>query len=159
LSRTGARGERLLPLIAAERALRGLLLFAAGIYLLSHSGSDYGSIANHLARQIELDPRRAFVRHLVRRLGSLGHHQIALFGVGALAYGGLELVEGVGLWLRKRWAEWLTVVATSLLVPLELYELLRHTSLLKAVGLAVNVLIVLYLIRIVRRKGSGIGSV
>ena len=151
MSRTGSRGERLLPLIAAERALRGLLLFAAGIYLLSHSGSDYGSIANHLARQVELDPRRPFVRHLVRRLGDLGRHELTLFGVGALAYGGLELVEGIGLWLRKRWAEWLTVVATSLLLPLELYELVRRASLLKAAGLTVNLLIVLYLLRVVRR--------
>jgi len=44
--------------------------------------------------------------------------------------------------LRKRWAEWLTVIATSLLVPLVLYELVRRATALKTVGLTVNILIV-----------------
>jgi len=147
----GSSRGRLLPLIAAERALRGLLLVAAGIYLLSHTGSDFGSIANHLARAIELDPRRHFIRRVIDRLGSLSRHEIRFFGAAALAYGVLELVEGVGLFLRKRWAEWLTVVATSLLIPFEIYELARRPSLLKAGGLVVNILIVLYLIRVIRR--------
>jgi uncharacterized membrane protein (DUF2068 family) len=146
------RGERLLPWIAAERTLRGLLLVAAGIYLLAHTGSNFGSIANHLARAIELDPRRPFIRHLVARLGRLRRHEIALFGAAALAYGGLELVEGGGLFLRKRWAEWLTVVATTLLIPVELYELIRRPSVLKAGGLVINIVIVLYLFRVVRAK-------
>jgi uncharacterized membrane protein (DUF2068 family) len=63
-------------------------------------------------------------------------------------------VEGGGLFLRKRWAEWLTVVATTLLIPLELYELVRRPSALKGAGLIVNILIVLYLVRVVRRKGQ-----
>src|SRR6266568_1095158 len=134
-----SRGERLLPLIAAERAVRGLLLLAAGVYLLAHTRSNFGSIANHLARAIELDPRRPFVRHLIARLTALRRHEIEVFGAGALAYGALELVEGVGLWLRKRWAEWLTIIATSLLV-LELYELVRRATALKTVGLTVNIL-------------------
>jgi hypothetical protein len=75
-----ARGERLLPWIAAERTARGLLLIAAGIYLLAHTGSNFGSIANHLARTIELDPRRPFIRHIVARLGKLRQHELALFG-------------------------------------------------------------------------------
>jgi uncharacterized membrane protein (DUF2068 family) len=152
VARATARGERLLPWIAGERTLRGLLLIAAGIYLLAHTGSDFGSIANHLARTLELDPRRPFIRHLVARLGRLREHEIEVFGAAALAYGGLELVEGGGLFLRKRWAEWLTVVATTLLIPLELYELIRKPSALKAGGLIVNILIVLYLARVVRRK-------
>ena len=66
-------------------------------------------------------------------------------GVAALGYGGLELVEGVGLWRDKLWAEFLTVIATALLLPLELYELVHKPSMLKAAGIAVNVAIVVYL--------------
>ena len=62
-----------------------------------------------------------------------------------MLYGLLELVEGTGLWLDKLWAEYLTVVATSLLVPLEVYELVRKPTLLKAAGVSVNVAIVAYL--------------
>src|SRR5262249_42009678 len=74
------------------------------------------------------------------------------FGIAAIGYGVLELVEGYGLWRRFRWAEWLTVIATSLLIPVELYELVHRPSALKAAGLAVNVLIVLYPLRVVRRR-------
>jgi uncharacterized membrane protein (DUF2068 family) len=61
----------------------------------------------------------------------------------------------VGLFRRKRWAEWLTVIATSLLIPFELYELVHRPSVLKAGGLAVNIVIVVYLFRIVRRGAPG----
>ena len=57
-SRDGS-GGRFLWLIALERSLRGVLLLAAGIYLLANAGADFGSIANHLARAIELDPEAA----------------------------------------------------------------------------------------------------
>jgi uncharacterized membrane protein (DUF2068 family) len=150
--RRRASEGRLIWLVALERSVRGLVLVAAGIYLLANAGADLGSIANHLARRVELDPQRPFVRHLVAKLGGLSHHEVKLFGAGAVAYGVLELVEGGGLFLRKRWAEWLTVVATSLLVPFELYELVRRPSWLKAAGLAVNIAIVVYLVRVVRRK-------
>ena len=150
----GESGGRLIWLIALERSLRGLVLLAAGIYLIAKSGSNFGSIANHLARRIELDPQRPFIRHFVAKLGRLGKHEVKLFGAGAIGYGLLELVEGGGLFYRKRWAEWLTVIATSLLVPLEACELVRHPSWLKAGGIAVNVAIVVYLYRVVRRKGG-----
>jgi uncharacterized membrane protein (DUF2068 family) len=146
-------GGRLVQVIALERMLRGLLLVAAGIYLLANSGANFGDIANHIARRLELDPQRAWIRHIVDKLGHLKKHEVQFFGVLALGYAGLEITEGVGLFYRKRWAEWLTVVATSLLIPLEVYELVRHPSALKAVGITVNVAIVLYLYRVVRRKG------
>jgi len=150
---SNGHSDRLLPWIAAERAIRGVLLLVAGIYLLSHTGIDLGKLADRVARDLELDTRRPFIRHIVDRLGHLSHHQVTLFGIAAIGYGVLELVEGYGLWRRYRWAEWLTVIATSLLVPLELYELVRNPSALKAAGLLVNVLIVIYLLRVVTRRG------
>jgi uncharacterized membrane protein (DUF2068 family) len=146
-----AHSARLLPWIAGERALRGLLLAGVGVYLATHTNANLGSIGAHIAKTIELNPQRGVGRAIVSRLAELDHRKIVWFAAGALGYGVLELVEGVGLFLRKRWAEWLTVVATSLLVPLEIYELVKKPSPLKAAGLAVNVLVVLYLVRVVRR--------
>ena len=151
---TAESGRKLIWLIALERTLRGLLLLGAGIYLLAKAGANFGDIANHIARRLELDPRTPWIRHIVEKLGHLKKHQVQLFGVLAIAYAGLEITEGVGLFYRRRWAEWLTVVATSLLVPLEVYELVRHPSWLKAAGIVVNLLIVAYLLRVVRRKSG-----
>jgi hypothetical protein len=63
-----------------------------------------------------------------------------------LAYGLLEGVEGVGLWLARRWAEYLTVVATSAFLPLEIYELHERPSATKAGTFAINLAVVIYLI-------------
>lgn len=146
------RSRLILRLIATERALRGALLIGAGIYLLSHLGSDYGRIAERVMRAVELDPRRHFLHPVVRYLHHLHAHELKIAAAFAIGYGAVELVEGVGLWLDQLWAEYLVVIATSLLVPFELYELVRHPSPWKAGGILVNVLIVLYLIRLLRRR-------
>jgi uncharacterized membrane protein (DUF2068 family) len=69
-----------------------------------------------------------------------------------MSYGALELVEGTGLWLDQLWAEYLTVIATSLLIPFEVYELATRPTIWKAGGIFVNILIVLYLARSLRRR-------
>ena len=144
--------RRVLRLIALERIVRGVLLFVAGVYLFFHLHSDFGRLADHAIRAIELDPRRPFLRRIVAYLHHLRASQLRVAAIGAVGYGVLELVEGTGLWLDKLWAEYLTVIATSLLIPLELYELIRKPSALKAGGLLVNVAIVVYLVFLLRRR-------
>jgi uncharacterized membrane protein (DUF2068 family) len=79
-----------------------------------------------------VDPR------LQRRRGSrLDPSEIRIAAIIALGYGVLELVEGTGLWLDQLWAEYLTVIATSLLIPFELYELVHRPTVWKAGGVVV----------------------
>lgn len=139
------RRRRILKLIAVERTLRGLLLLAAGVYLLFNLHTDFGKKADSIMRAVELDPRRPSLHRVVTYLHHLHASDLRIVAFGALGYGTLELVEGVGLWFDQLWAEYLTVVATSLLIPVEIYELVRHPSIWKAGGLAVNVAIVAYL--------------
>lgn len=105
-------------------------------------------------RAIELDPRRPFLNRLVDYLHHLHATQVRTAAIFAVSYGALELIEGIGLWLDQLWAEYLTVIATSLLVPLEVYELARHPSVWKAGGLLVNVAIVAFLIHLLRRRSQ-----
>ena len=146
------RSRRVLRLIALERAGRGVLLLAAGVYLLFHLNSDFGRLGERVIRAIELDPRRPFFHRIVAYLHHLHASELRVAAIVAIGYGVLELVEGTGLWLDQLWAEYLTVIATSLLVPLEVYELVRKPSLWKAVGIAVNLLIVAYLARRLHRR-------
>jgi uncharacterized membrane protein (DUF2068 family) len=146
------RSRVVLKLIAGERFVRGILLLAAGTYLLTHQSKDFGKLAERVLRAVSLDPRRPFFHRIVDYLHNLHASEIKVAALFALGYGVLELVEGTGLWLDKLWAEYLTVIATSLLLPLELYELVRKPTALKAGGIAVNVAIVVYLIVLLRRR-------
>jgi uncharacterized membrane protein (DUF2068 family) len=149
------RSRRVLRLIAAERIVRGVLLLAAGIYLLFNVNSDFGRLAERVLRAIDLDPRRPLFHRFIAYLHHLHASEVRIAALFALGYGALELVEGTGLWLDQVWAEYLTVIATSLLIPFELYELVRHPSVLKAGGLAVNIAIVAYLVHLLRRRRAG----
>ncbi len=146
------RSRRFLRLIALERIARGVLLVAAGVYLLFHLNSDFGRLADHAIRAVELDPRRAFLHRIVAYLHQLHASELRIAALLALGYGALELVEGTGLWLDQLWAEYLTVIATSLLLPFEVYELVRRPSFWKAGGIVVNVAIVVYLAFLLRRR-------
>lgn len=146
------RSRLVLRLIATERLIRGGLLVGAGVYLLFHLGSDFGRRAERVMRAIGLDPRGHFLHRLVKYLHGLHAHELKIAAALAIAYGTLELVEGVGLWLDQLWAEYLVVIATSLVIPFEVYELARNPSLWKAGGIVVNVLIVLYLARVLRHR-------
>ncbi len=92
------------------------------------------------------------------KLFSLRAHTLALFGIAVLALALLEGIEAVGLWYAKRWAEYLTFIATALLLPLEVYEIVHRVSPLKVIGFAINLAIVIYLVyakRLFGVRGGG----
>ena len=78
----------------------------------------------------------------------MGPNKFVAIGIVALAYAAIFATEGTGLWLRKHWAEWFTVVATGSLIPVEVYEVFHKFNWLKVGALIGNVVIVVYLIRI-----------
>lgn len=74
-------------------------------------------------------------------------HRVVWLGAALFAYAGLFLVEAIGLWMQRRWAEWLTVIATATLIPPEIYECITHPSLMLFVLFAVNATVVWLLIK------------
>jgi len=82
----------------------------------------------------------------VERLVTLDVTTLRLIGLGAAAYAALEGTEAVGLWFQKRWAEYLTLIATCLFLPYEIYELARQVTVLRVLALTANLLIVAYLL-------------
>lgn len=79
-------------------------------------------------------------------------NRVMILGAALFAYALLFLVEGVGLWLQRRWAEWLTVIATGLLIPPEIYECIMHPSVTLFLLLAVNVCVVWLLAKRLRHE-------
>ncbi len=139
--------DGVIRLIILERFIKGGVLVVGGVILITvGTTADLHRIADDLQVQLALEPGR----HLWRRaltwvLGRLGSHPDAI-GLAAVLYGLLECVEGVGLMLRKRWAEYLVVLATSAFPPLEVSEVLHRPTPLKVVALLVNIAIVVYLV-------------
>ncbi|MEO7195392.1 MAG: DUF2127 domain-containing protein [Pseudonocardiaceae bacterium] len=147
--------SRLLPVIAAERMLRAVLLVGVGVILLTHVHADWAEFARRFAERVGLDPGHNETGRLIGRLGGFAPRRVQRFGVIAIGYGALEAVEGYGLFRRRRWGEYLTVVSTALLFIPEVQELLKHPTWLKAGALAVNVVIVVYLVfRLVRSRAA-----
>jgi len=145
-SEASAGRDRLLPWIAAERAFRALVLLTVGIALLSHPHTNWASEVSHLAQRLGLNPKDNWIQRIIQKVSRVSARQTVLFGLVALAYGALEGAEAYGLFRRRRWGEWLTVVATSLLFIPEIWELTKSASLLKVGAVIVNVLVVAYLL-------------
>ena len=144
------KSHRALLWIAAFKIVKCVLLLvaAAGALELLKPGALDGFV-EYLVR-LPLAQGFRPIDHLIHWLGGLSRHNLELGAALACAYAALYATEGVGLWLQKRWAEYLTTIATASLIPFELWELARGASLAKAAALAINVAIVIYLIYVLR---------
>ena len=149
----GARHDRLLPWIAAERTFRAVVLLGVGIALVSHPHANWASDVSRLAQHLGLDPKDNWVQRVMNDVRKIHTHQDLVFGAAAIAYGMLEGAEAYGLFTRRRWGEWLTVVATSLLFIPEIWELTKSASVLKVGAVVLNVAVVVYLLWRLRRAG------
>jgi len=158
------RDRYVLRLIALDRAIHVILLVGVAIVLfvfVSHRNAlqgDYNSIMNSLLGSSGgPGALRGFLGRFHKFFLYNPEHLDEL-GVVALAYAALEATEMVGLWLAKRWAEYLTFVATAILLPLEVYELTEKLSIFKIVIFVINLAIVIYLVfakRLFGVRGGG----
>jgi uncharacterized membrane protein (DUF2068 family) len=144
----------LIRLIAVFKFVKAGLLIALGVGVFRLVHKDLGSVIEHWCEAMRLDPGSHFVNLALEKAAHVSPEQVKKLGLGSFLYAGLFLAEGTGLWLRKRWGEWLTVIITSSLVPVEIYEIYRRPSYVKVVVLALNVAIVVYLIYHIRSQRS-----
>jgi uncharacterized membrane protein (DUF2068 family) len=144
--------DRLLPWIAAERGFRAVVLITVGLVLVTHPHANWASEVSSFARRLGLDPNGSGLRKVIGVIRKINANQDVVLGVIALGFGLLEGLEAYGLWMRRRWGEWLTVIATALLLIPESIEIAKGASPLKVGGLLVNLLVVGYLVWRLRRE-------
>ncbi len=148
LGREVQRPDPFVRFIIAERSVKGVLLLLAGATLVIFHRRLQG-LAFWLERELNLQSGQHFFQRaldaILERLGAVRPAAAVLLGVGSAVYAALELTEAVGLARRRRWAEYLTVVATAFFIPLELLEVLRHVTLLRVGALVLNSAVVVYL--------------
>lgn len=145
----------ILRLLAAERFVRGLLLLALALGVYEFNGSrtaltqvfdTYVPLLRPVADRLGIDLQNTGPVLLIQQALDTSHSTLLLVAVGVLAYACLELLEGVGLWLMRRWGEYVAVVGTSIFIPVEIYELLDKVTWLRVGAFLLNVFAVLYLL-------------
>ncbi len=143
----------MLRTIALYKLLKVLLLLLAAY---GESRLHDASLMANLVRWGSARPsglEHDVVAQLLEWFSGLNESKIHALRFVTFTYALLFAVEGVGLWMRKRWAEWLTTIITASLIPLELWELIHRPNLGKAAVVVANAAIAGYLFWHVRSKG------
>ena len=140
-----------LLLIASFKLFKGVLLLLGAIGLLTLLNKDLESVVLHWTALLHVDPDNRFIHRFIIKLGSVDNRTLEHISAGTFVYASLFLTEGVGLFLQRRWAEYLTVIATASFIPIELYELALLFSAPRLVLLMGNLAIVWYLAVLLRK--------
>jgi uncharacterized membrane protein (DUF2068 family) len=150
--RSHSHGDGTLLVIAVFKFVKGALLLTLAFGALSLLHKDVASEVEHWLDQLRIDPDNEFIGTLLSKLQLVHTKELKEMSALGAGYAALFLVEGTGLLFRKRWAEWLTIVATSSLMPLEVYELIKEFTVVRLLVVLVNAAVVLFLIYRVRQK-------
>src|SRR4051812_38900749 len=142
----GSARDRGILAIAIFKLFKAALLIAAAIGAFSLLHKNVADSLMSLLNTLHVDHDNNYLHTVVMKLGLLDDRKLKEIGAGSFFYAAVLGTEGVGLLLEKHWAEYLTVIATALLIPLEIYELVKHASLGKVLVLIINVAVVIYLI-------------
>jgi uncharacterized membrane protein (DUF2068 family) len=147
-SKSHSRG---LMLIAVFKLLKGIALLAVGIGALRLLHQDVAAIVDHWINAFKVDPHNRYILWLLAKLPMVNDRKLTELSIGTFIYAAVFLTEGTGLAFHKRWAEYFTIITTSSFLPLEVYELIHHATIAKGVALAINIAVVIYLVRELRR--------
>lgn len=147
------RDKIILRLIAVNRGLHFVVLgaIAAAIFVFASHREDlrgrfYRVLADLQTGTVAGKESKHGILHEIERSFSLGSGTMRIVGVVFLVYALIEGIEAFGLWYQRRWAEYLTLLVTASLLPLEVYELVQRLSVLKTMTLLINLAIVAYLL-------------
>ena len=147
-----AHTHRALRVIAAYKLIKASSLIIVAIAAFGLIKSEHVVALADWLMQLPVHQGHPHAVALVDKLLGLGPRKFLAIGIVACVYASVFAVEGWGLWREKRWAEYLTVIVTASLIPLELWEIFHHFTWLKIAALALNIAIVWYLIHLLREK-------
>jgi uncharacterized membrane protein (DUF2068 family) len=147
------RHNQWLILIAAYKLVQALLFAAIGVGALRLLHQDVGDLLSQLAEHLNFNPESRFVNFILDKASLLDDPLLRRIGAAAFCYAGIGLLEGIGLYLEKVWAEYLTLLITASFLPWEIFEVIRKLTYFRVSLLVVNVLVLLYLLKLVTRRG------
>jgi uncharacterized membrane protein (DUF2068 family) len=150
-SKSHARG---LHIVALFEGAKGLLVLIVGFGLLSFIHKDIHEAAMRLVEHIHLNPASHYPRIFLDLTERINDTKLWGMAIAATMYFVVRMVEAVGLWLRKSWAEWFAVLTGGMYIPIEIFEVARNVTWPRVTVLAVNLGVVSYLLFILIRNGK-----
>ncbi len=146
------RSRTIITLIGILKLIKATMLVLVGIGAIKMIGDpDVRGHLEHWIVALGVDPHGKHLAALLDKLGAVDEHKFREIGVGSFVYASLFLTEGIGLLLQKTWGEVLTVIITTSFIPLEVYEMIEHESVVKGLVIAINIAVVVYLVRRLRQ--------
>ncbi len=153
--------------LAIERVVRTVIFSLLAVGVLTVRGKQdrlHAAFENEmplirpLASQVGWNPDDSKLLHHIEQAFSLSPTTLLWVAVGLFGYAAIELIEAVGLWLITRWGEYFAVIATSIFLPLEVYEITEKVTAFRAIALAINIAAVLWLLWTKRLFGLNGGA-
>jgi len=157
------RSALILRIFAVERFIRALIFAALAVAIWRFSASRLSLEESYdqalpplktLLRDLGFSIEHSKVLGLINKAFTTDPRILAYLAIGCAAYAAVEVLEGVGLWLLKRWGEYFAMIATSVGLPFEIYDLANKVTALRAVAFAINLGLVLYLVLTKRLFGA-----
>ncbi|MGZ3460117.1 MAG: DUF2127 domain-containing protein [Archangium sp.] len=141
--------------IAVFKLVKAVTLIAVGVGALDVLGKGTRETLARWLSTTGMSLNGPLGERIFHTLALLDSRKLVELSAASFTYAVLFLIEGVGLWFDKRWAEYFTLVITVSFIPFELYEWVQHPSAAKGVGMGINVAVAVYLVvRISRRRRS-----
>jgi uncharacterized membrane protein (DUF2068 family) len=151
MGRTEKRRDSVVLLIGIFKLAKGVVLLGAGIAAATLLQTGIEPALDRLVNVLWIGRESRIIERLIDKVASIDRKQLELAEVGTFVYAAVFFTEGIGLLLRRRWAEYLTIIVTASFIPFELYLMVRRFSIEKAITLVVNIAVVIYLVVKVRR--------
>jgi uncharacterized membrane protein (DUF2068 family) len=143
-----------LHIVALFEGAKGLLVLLAGFELLTYIHKDIHEAALHLVKHLHLNPASHYPRIFLDLTEHINDSKLWSLAIAAAIYSVVRIIEAIGLWMRKTWAEWFAVLSGGIYIPVEIYEVVQRVTWPRVTVLIVNFGIVAYLLFVLLRDGK-----
>jgi uncharacterized membrane protein (DUF2068 family) len=144
--------NRWLIAIGVLKLLKAVLFVSMGFGVIKLLHKDVADVLLRAVTVLGFDPENRIVNVLLEKSALLSPHRLKEISFAIFLYAALDIIEGTGLVLEKVWAEYFTLILTASFLPWELYEIIRHATVLKFVLLLLNLIVFIYLAIVVNDK-------
>ncbi|MFY9854292.1 MAG: DUF2127 domain-containing protein [Terracidiphilus sp.] len=141
-----------LVLIAAFKLAQALLFVAIGVGVVRLLHKDVADVLTKAAEHLRFTPESRLVNFILKYAPLVNDQMLRRIGVVVFFYAALDLTEGIGLYLEKVWAEFLTLAITASFLPWEAFEIYRRITLVRVSLLTVNAIVLIYLLKLVMAR-------